>query len=368
MFITENELSGIGGSIHVEADTNYSGAIGAQLLVAEGFANDFALFGAGVRADAKEVTMVKEGAGEEAISTLQEGAVGNFYNKLKEIVKRIIAKIKGIFTGFIAKMQAWMGRDGRKFFDAHKKDIFGKNIDGLKFRYSKSISGKALIDPANITATNPSDEDKETSDLVEEYLGELTDGKCKDKGTFRKDFHGVCFDEEDKSYEAKTSEVAEYVKFISGKDDIIAGAKKAVANCEKTLTAYARALDKRAGAVTKNVVADKGDGNTEHDYASTGMKFSGKNDTGSAPAPVKSTNSEAQKKLHADQKRLSAMNEAFGMYSSAYITECKFAVSQSRRIAAAIVAYRAKKNEDADLVELAQENAEYEFYSTVEAL
>lgn len=363
MFITENELSSVGASVHVEADTSYEGAAGAYVMMAEGFANDFNLFTAAVKADAKEARLLKESAGEDEIATVQEGAISSFYEKLKAWVKKIIAKIKGIFTGFIAKMQAWMGRDGKAFFDKYKKDIFGKDVSGLKFRYSKPKSSSPISDASAVakvgSISNSLPEGKDHSELVEYLLDKICG--IKDKASFHKDFHEACFDDEDKSYEAQGTEVKDYLSYISGAKDPVEVAKKAFTAEERALGEFSRMLDKQSNSVIKSVVSDD---KTTTD--SVGTQFDGKSSTGRDAANLTSLTNNAQERVHKLQKALAAMNEAYSTYNGAFITEIKFGVSQSRRIGAAIVAYRGKKNEDVDMVELAQENAEYDFYSDVE--
>lgn len=360
MFITENELSSVGASVHVEADTSYEGAAGAYVMMAEGFANDFGLFTAAVKADAREAKLLKESAGEDEIATVQEGAIGSFYEKLKAWVKKIIAKIKGIFTGFIAKMQAWMGRDGKAFFDKYKKEIFGKDVSGLKFRYSKPKSSSPINNApnsvGNVTSLLP--EGKDHSELVEYLLDKICG--LKDKASFHKDFHEACFEDEDKAYEAKGTEVKDYLSYISGAKDPVEVAKKAFTAEEKALSEFSKALDKQSNSTIKNVVDSKD--TTEYKM---GSQFNNKDASGKEHSANVTTNN-SQYMVHKLQKALAAMNEAYSMYNGAFISEIKFGVSQSRRIGAAIVAYRGKKNEDVDLVELAQENAEYDFYSDVE--
>jgi hypothetical protein len=181
-FFDDNSLGSV-GDIHIEAAEGYSGAIGAQLALIEGYHNDYAMFEAAIKADIKETKMVREGAGEEAVSALQEASLSGFWNKIKEFIKKIIAKIKAIFHGFIAKFQAWMGKDGRAFFEKYKRDIFGKDVDGLKVRYSapKVDVTNISVNVGNIIRDGGLD-DEEHSELVEKYLGQLTSPSVKASG------------------------------------------------------------------------------------------------------------------------------------------------------------------------------------------
>lgn len=374
-FFDDNQIGSM-GSVTVEAAEGYSGAIGAQLAMVEGFQNDFAMFSAALKTDIKETKMVREGAGEEEIGALQEGALGNFWAKIKAFIMKVIAKVKGIFQGFIAKFEAWMNRDGRAFYNKYKKEIFsGKDLDGLKVRYSKPKLDVTSI-TVDITKAAPDGdvpEGKTQSDLAEEYLGVITHPAVKaDKKDFRKDFHEACFEDEDKTYEVKSGNVADIVKYISGKSDPIEAIRKISAAQEKGLNAYLKQIEKYAGKATDYAV----DG-TKRDHDIPAGRFDGGdvddkgNKTGYKPAAGKFNGGAAAAQKHAAglQKEASAMQEALGIANSAILTEIKFAVAQSRRVAAAIVAFNPKKHEDTSLlVEMEQDAAEYEVMSALEAV
>lgn len=351
MFLDDNEISGVGPSVHVEADMSYSGAVGCQLMIAEGFQNDFALFKQVVASDVKESKLLRESAGEDEVAALQEGALDGYWERIKAFIKKIIAKMKGILTGFVAKLEAWMGKNGADFLRKYKREIYGKDVDGLKVRYSEpnaniaewSYSFKQFGEKANI------DKDTEHSDLVDEALSSALGSKT-DKGDFRKDFHEKFFKDEEKDVEVTTSNRSEMIQFIERKDPI-ATIKKMITTEEKGLTAYIKKADALQKAATDKFVADKG----EDKEIRSGR-------------PGFTKTSDAQAIAASYHKHIAALQEALGMINSAAMTEVKFAVAQSRRIAAAIVAYhgKSKKNEEADLIELAQESAEYDFYSEVE--
>jgi hypothetical protein len=322
-------------------------------MIAEGFQNDFALFKQVVASDVKESKLVRESAGEEEIAALQEGALGGYWERIKAFIKKIIAKVKGILTGFVAKLEAWMGKNGTAFLNKYKREIYGKDVDGLKVRYSEPNANIAdwtykfdqFGEKANI------DKDTEHSDLVDEALSSALGSKT-DKADFRKDFHEKFFKDEEKDVEVTTSNRSEMIQFIERKDPI-GTIKKMIAAEEKGLTAYIKKADNLEKAATDKFVADKGEDK--------------KNGTFKGQQGFHST-SEAQGIAASYHKHIAALQEALGMINSAAMTEVKFAVAQSRRIAAAIVAYhgKSKKNEEADLIELAQESAEYDFYSEVE--
>ena len=367
-FFGENEIGSI-GNICVEAAEGYSGTIGAQMLMVEGFQNDMDMFSASLMADRQEHRMVQEGASESEVSAMQEGALSSFWEKVKAFVRKLIAKIKGIFKGFIAKFEAWMGKDGRAFFDKYKKEIFsGKDLDGLKVKYSKPTSGFANI-KVNVDGASPDgnlSDDKSQSDLVDEYLSDIVVPKVNNasKGSFRKDFHDECFDSEEATHEVSSSNIAEYVQYISGKKDPVSTLKKLGEDQEKGLNNYLKQIEKFAGKATDYAV----DSTKDVTHGGYSNKFSGK-DTDKTDGGKFSGKAENHQKLAARlQKQAQAMQEALGVANSAVLTEIKFAVAQSRRIAAAIVAFNPKKHEDTSLIEVEQEAAEYEVLSALEAV
>ena len=131
MFITENNMYGLSGNYTVEAAEGYSGGIGCQFAALEAAQTDFSFLTAFVQNDAHEIGMVREGAGDEDIHTMLEGTISDAWNKLKEWVKKIWEKIKGIFKAFIARLEDFMGKNGYAYFEKYKKILFDGTLFGL---------------------------------------------------------------------------------------------------------------------------------------------------------------------------------------------------------------------------------------------
>jgi hypothetical protein len=158
------------------------------------------------------------------------------------------------------------------------------------------------------------------------------------------------------------------VQFISGKTDPIEKIKKMATAQEKALGVTLKQIDKFQKQATDYAVDNK-----NNQYDKVGSHFGGTGTDGKAPEGKRDFTKSAstyQKGAAGFQKQVSAMQEALGVANSAALTEIKFAVSQSRRIAASIVAYRGKKHEDTDLLllDIEQEAAEYEVLSDLEAV
>ena len=138
MFITENTMAGLNGNYTVEAAEGYSGGIGCQFAALEAAQTDFSFLTAFVQSDAREIGMVREGAGEEEVHSMLEGAISDAWAKLKEWIKKIWEKIKGIFKAFIARLEDFMGKNGYAYFEKYKKVLYdGKSVKDLKAKYSK---------------------------------------------------------------------------------------------------------------------------------------------------------------------------------------------------------------------------------------
>lgn len=371
-FFDENELSSV-GSVCIEAAEGYSGAIGAQLALIEGYQNDLTMFTQAIRTDIKEAKMVRESAGEEEIGAMQEGALNTFWEKIKEFIRKIIAKVKSVFHGFLAKFEAWMGKNGYAFFEKYKREIYsGKDISKLKINYSKPkvASVDAIkVDISKISTIvgkdqkNSADADGEA--LISEMLGQMMHPTLSsvDKGSFRKDYHEACFEDAESGHECSNSEIDTYMMFIASKkpiDDI----KKMATDQEKMLNGIIRQVE----SFDKSRIDKTLDKTKDAKYQQVSQTFGG-GTSGQNRTEMHAKGNELEQKESASYaKRISAMNTALGMGNSAALTEIKFGVAQSRRIAAAIVAYNPKKHEDVDLVMMEAEAAEYDALSELEAV
>lgn len=384
MFITENTIAGLSGNYTVEAAEGYSGGIGCQFAALEAAQTDFSFLTAFVQSDAREIGMVREGAGDEDIHTMLEGAISDAWNKLKEWVKKIWEKIKGIFKAFIARLEDFMGKNGYAYFEKYKKILFdGTPIKDLKAKYSKVDDGQlttlltgrelekvlpnALTDIGKVVKV---DDDKDQSEIVDEYLEKML-GESTDKKSFKKDFHDKCFESES-TEDLESSKIPEYVKYISDKKSIVEKFEKQRDTIDKSFNKISKGIDKIASIALDDKIKNKS--NTKDE----GLYFDNKEYVGFGKGnqPKKSYEYAFQSRISHAQRRISAVQSALTTYNSAAMEAGKFAIAQSRRLAGVIVAYKLRhKNEAFSGVEMSDElytiigeAAEYEALSAMDDL
>ena len=363
MFITENTMAGLSGNYTVEAAEGYPGGIGCQIAALEAVQTDFSFLTAFVQSDAREIGMVREGAGNEEMYSMLEGAISDAWDKLKEWVKKIWEKIKGIFKSFIARLEDFMGKNGYAYYEKYRKILFdGTPIKDLKAKYSKVndtalsdlLTGlkmsKVLPDALRSYNTVEVNDDKDQSEIVDEYLGKML-GESTDRKSFKKDFHDKCFESE-VNEDLETGSIPTYVKYISDKKSIIEKFEKQRDLIDKGLKKISSDIDKMASKAIDDKVKNKAnsslEGNVENRNAYVGF-----GDDNKAKSVYKWAN---QTMIARGQRRVSAVQSALTAYNSASMEAGKFAIAQSRRIAAVIVAYKMRhKNEGFSGVEMSDE-------------
>ena len=381
MFITENTMAGLSGNYTVEAAEGYSGGIGCQFAALEAAQTDFSFLTAFVQSDAREIGMVREGAGDETIHTMLEGAISDAWNKLKEWIKKIWEKIKGIFKAFIARLEDFMGKNGYAYFEKYKKVLFdGTPIKDLKAKYNKVndnqlttlLTGRDLekiLPDAFDDKTVVVNDDKDQSEIVDEYLGKML-GESTDKKSFKKDFHDKCFESES-TEDLESGKIQEYVKYISDKKSIIEKFEKQRDTIDKSLNKISKGIDKMASNALDDKIKNKS--NTEDEGVSNTTDYIG---FGKDNKPDKAKKVASQSRISRAQRRVSAVQSALSSYNSAAMEAGKFAIAQSRRLAAVIVAYKMRhKNEGFAGIEMSDElytiigeAAEYEALSAMDDL
>ena len=383
MFITENTMAGLSSNYTVEAAEGYSGGIGCQIAALEAAQTDFSFLTAFVESDAREIGMVREGAGVEEMHAMLEGAVSDAWNKLKEWVKKIWEKIKGIFKAFIARLEDFMGKNGYAYYEKYRNVLHdGTPIKDLKAKYSK-VNDKQLndlltgLDMFKVLPDALSDklvevnDDKDQSEIVDEYLGKML-GESTDKKSFKKDFHDKCFESE-VNEDLETGSIPTYVKYISDKKSIIEKFEKQRDLIDKSFKKISSSIDKMASKALDDKVKNNADSDIEGAVINKKDYYTG---FGKDNAPVKKYSVATQSRLARAQRRVSAVQSALTSYNSASMEAGKFAISQSRRLAAVIVAYKMRhKNEAFSGIEMSDElytiigeAAEYEALSAMDDL
>ena len=399
MFITENTIAGLSGNYTVVAADGYSGGIGCQFAALEATQTDFSFLTAFVQSDAREIGMIREGADDYEVNAMLEGTISDAWNKLKQWIKKIWEKIKGIFKAFIARLEDFMGKNGYAYYEKYKKILFdGTPIKDLKAKYSKVQTdklktfltgvkmGEFFDDARTSEIARKITDDTDQSDIVDEYLTKLL-GESTDKKSFKKDFHDACFDSE-ATEDLEVGNIPEYVKYIATKKSIIEDFEKQRNSIDKGLNLISRDFDKMADLATKAVVdGAKSDAKTV-DFVGRHTGFEknkeGKDNKALINAGKDSNGQDltgddrktSQKDINIARRAIGALQSALVTYNSSAMEAGKFAIAQSRRLAAVIVAYKMRhKNEGFAGVEMSDElytiigeAAEYEALSAMDDL
>ena len=149
----------------------YAGIDGRVSIMMEAYADDMNFFKELIGNDVAEVNAMREGADLEVLA---ENAVTNAFTKLKEMIKKVWAKIKALFEAFIARVTGFVAKDG-KAYDKKYKALALKNVaDGrcTKIKYKmRKANGTINLNgvPAAAKAVNWN------SELVKEVAGDKKD-------------------------------------------------------------------------------------------------------------------------------------------------------------------------------------------------
>ena len=107
----------------IEPDDNYNAVTGCAMAYLESQQNDLALFNATIANDFQEVAALQEGY--EVIN--EAGSISGIFEKIKQLLLKLIAKIKGIFKAFLAKLSATFGSN---------KDVYDKYVKQINKYYN----------------------------------------------------------------------------------------------------------------------------------------------------------------------------------------------------------------------------------------
>lgn len=351
--------------VTVEAAEGYDHDYAGMQSLIEGYQNDFALFKGAIYSDIRENAMIHEGASVEDVMALQEGAISDFFNKIKEFFKKLWAKIKAIFKGFIAKFDSMFMKSGKQLLKKYKKDIEMKDTSELEVSFSKRKDNKEIkIDATDISVVvfNDSDPKKalENFDADEEACTEakrLFRGlNISSMSDFDKELHDHFFEDKE---DVKWSEIRNDVYDVLEKDELVKNTKKSSDNIDKTMAEIIKQINKAESDYVKDFKDDKTHSGIYRAYSATKIDDKSTVDAGSkingTSVKVK-YNGEADAESHQKKqaylnllsKRASAIQTAVNKATAGVVREAKFHASQCRAALAKAVAYR-PKNEAAGL-------------------
>lgn len=339
---------GMYNSDEIVANENYVGVVGACQMMLEGFQNDQAIFESVLAADFMEAVAVQEGAVE--YSTLNEASIGGFVDKLKELVKKIWEKIKGLYQTFIAKVSNVVIRDNKKFVDKYKKEVFGKNLSKMKYKWAepKEAGFKALATQLEVVKVTEAmdkchglstDELKKLNERVDnnELLEEILGAEAKE---YAKEMHEKCFDDEEEVEGLDSSRLNECMDTLINSKKSLKNIEEAKKKADKAFSEMLKSIEKSRNAVLKNIPSNDEKTRTESD--------------------------KSMALLNTQHKVISVANTAMSKSTAVLMAETKALIKQSRRVFAQAVSFNAKAvKENALLIEAVGEAAEYEVESSL---
>lgn len=342
MFFSNNRLGNL-SDYTVEAAVGYDKDLAIYDVMVESIANQEKMFSAAVYCDLQEASMIHEGAAVEDIEAFQEASVSGFFAKIKEFVKKLWAKIKAVFHGFIAKLNSYFMKSDKEFASKYKKELDKKDLSKFKIKIQKPTAKylQASISLVAITGTNMSD-DTSDADLEDKYLNQMF-GSDVSRDSAEKDIHELWFEDEDEKEGGETVRVA--LNDLSTKKEVKDMEKKQ-SDMDKMFKRLLSDIDKAAKSGNKAAIR-------------------GFNSDDTSSGTVSSNASKDKDKTNANnanlRRKVKAIQKVVNIYTAACIREAKFKVAQDRRIVAKAVAFNPDKhmNESA-LYDFLAEAAEWE--------
>lgn len=241
----------------------YNCSYGTALALIEGARNDRAMFEAMLGIEAQEISIRESSTGyvmEGQIQALTEGTLSGIWNKIKELLKKFIAKIKAIVHNFVAKIQSLFMKD-KEFVKKYAAEVRRKsNIDKLEVKWRKVTKTplEATIETVGEFKADAFD-DKKWSDDSDKRMATFLDDK--DPEDYEEHLMGTFFaDDEPTDYEIGDAAVGGITKIITYLEEYGKKAQnqeKAVNKFASKIESYVNKFNTNANDVAKNKDSDK---------------------------------------------------------------------------------------------------------------
>lgn len=230
----------------------YAGTTGRLDMMIEACQDDMEFFKSLVKFDVAEVDAKREGADVEALA---ENAITDAFGKLKEMIKKVWAKIKALFEAFIARVTGFVAKDG-KAYDKKYRTLALKNVgEGrctkIKYKARKnkgaSMSLKGIpaaaeaVDFDSALVKDVAAEKKDNTEVKEELISTHFGISNADVKTFKKDLIDKYLDDEEEFEGIKTEDITRASAILTGNSDAV----KALNNEKKDIeNAFKKMLKK----------------------------------------------------------------------------------------------------------------------------
>ena len=401
----------------------YDAAFGCAHILADCQVNDMALFESTIYSDIAEVRSIQEGYGY-----VNENAFTSVLKKLAEAFKKLLGKIKGIFSAFIAKL-AGAFKDGKDLVKKYEKQIIKyanwkdfkctkvrepkKGISDLKgtinavfqaqkisaFDYELSASGTgeasadailpALRKFGNLTTPKKvidADADDIKTELLKKYLDKVN---VTEESEIHEEVMNYLFEDEDTIDGDDQVKSASYFSANWIKTLLSEGEK-----WQKNVKKFNDKLEKNINTIIDNL--NKADDNLAKFMANKDNKgkiaqFSDRNFSASDDGKVQKSNfdvsakvdkggneittgtvknnEDLQQAIHAMQKIATNEQEVITKITSEYMTVVKFSLANARRIWTAAAAWSSGVHkESVEYADAMGDVAAEQFYTNMESI
>lgn len=296
----------------------YAGIDGRVAIMMEAYADDMNFFKELISNDVAELNAMSEGADLEILA---ENAVTSAFAKLKELIKKVWAKVKALFQAFIARVTGFVTKDG-KAYDKKYRALALKNIgEGrckkikYKVRKVKTVSDDKALSailtgiPAAADAldfdSNPVTDiiaDKMDNTEVKEYfIKNSFKINSPDAKTFKKDLIDEYYDDEEEEEGITAPQIAEASNILTGNSGTVKKLNEKQKQIENKFKELLRKCDSMEKDMDSRLRAKKDDKVVDHQTFK--RKLSGDN-------VKRGEDNEETSKYGEDIKKVTAMRTA----------------------------------------------------------
>lgn len=375
-FLDQNATS-LSDNIEFPVVEGYCGSVGAAMAIAEGQLEDYSLFEAAINNDFAEIKAVKEGTD---IQPLQEASISGIVQRIVDFLTKLGAKIKALFTSFMAKIDSYMSKDTKKFVEKYEKSLAGKSFKGMKAKYAAPNKGYVWAHDYTFSLSlsdvgNKYEDGFKREEYMNGQFGKMVgEGSCTAK-EFKDKVHELLYGKEEEVDNWDLSKLNAIGTRLKGNSTVLADLKKTNDSLQgairKAISDIGKGKSKAANGYNVDGSSDVGGaGNSfssgskndkgEYSYGTTKTPDNTKLDANAASA--------LQRKYGYLQEQANAEQAIIMAFCSTKFNEAKWGIAQDRRVFAQGVAYRAVKGdlkEEAMLAEavgeVAQQECEAEF-------
>lgn len=378
-FFSMNEHSSLSNSFEFPVVEGYNcDTIDCGMAIVEGYQNDFALFEAAVKSDMSEMVVTKEGGDLEA---LQEASLSGAWEAIKAFFKKLGAKIKALFTSFMAKFESYITKDTKAYVKKYEKSL-NKDYKGFKAKYAEPKKNDYVIGDIkafdfDITAVaKMSDmaadrsgndyEAPERSDVLENIWKGASDNKVDNAKDFDEYYHDSLYDSEEVKDDWDIGTIKALATRLSNGTTTLNNIKKASNSAQASIKKVIDGIDKLASKYSSQKVNDKAKTSGADSMTSAYKKDAG---TYKTDGSFKYDKTDAEydyvggtRAISEIRMNASCIQEMVLHVTQTIMKEAKWGVAQDKRIFAKAVAYKAVRaaGESTLLLDIIGECAEAE--------